>query len=223
MEIHQQILMLGYCYILLFMLDLWIWKLKSDPVMARMLNGSRFICHLRHLAGVLIMILLPTILLPALPTHLLEWPRRLNKFQLSVFMLVTFPVSLIAVKHGHKHITQIPGLSRSSIQDTVIHVILRTAFLASYEWFFRGCILHICVTRFGGATAVCINLALYAMIHCFSGKREIWGSIPFGLALCLFTLWFQSVWPAILLHLLLSFSYERIFLYPIFKKSKIVL
>ncbi len=223
MEIHHQVLMLAYCYILLFLLDIWIWELKNDEVMARILNGSWTLCHLRHLAGVLIMVLLPQILLPVVPAHLLRWPGQLTNLKLSVFMFVTFPVSLIAVKHGHKQAARIPGVAKASIQDTVIHVILRSAFLASYEWFFRGCILHICVTQFGSATAIWINILLYAVIHSFNGKKEIWGSVPFGLALCLFTLWFQSIWPAILLHLLLSFSYERSFLYPVFKKSKIVL
>ncbi len=101
----------------------------------------------------------------------------------------------------------------------MLHILLRTVFLASYEWFFRGCLLFISMAVFDTAIAIGINLVLYALIHSFNGRKEWIGSLPFGLVLCVFTIWWQSIWPAIALHILLSSSYESVLLHPYLVRS----
>jgi membrane protease YdiL (CAAX protease family) len=63
------------------------------------------------------------------------------------------------------------------------------------------------------AFAVVINVILYSAAHAFSGKKEMIGSVPFGFALCLLTILHQSVWPAIMLHIILCLPYESLKLY----------
>jgi membrane protease YdiL (CAAX protease family) len=88
------------------------------------------------------------------------------------------------------------------------YMIARFIFLCVYEIFFRGYMLTDCIDQWGITIGIVINIALYMLIHLFSGKKEIIGCIPFGLALCAVSILFNAVWPAIVLHLALSFTYE---------------
>jgi len=87
-------------------------------------------------------------------------------------------------------------------------VSIRIPFLIIYEIYFRGVLLIICINHFGVNTAIAINVILYAVAHVYSSRKELIGTVPFGLVLCLATTITQSVWPAILMHLLLALPYE---------------
>lgn len=223
MENFNQIAVLAGCYSLLFLLCLCVWKMKNEnPVSIKVMNGNWKLLHLRHAGGALIMALLPALLLPVLPEYLLVWPDAVSIVQGLTLMATGLLLLAVVIKHGDRSSLKEHSYKGASIHATV-HIVLRSFFLICYEWFFRGCLLFSCVYIFGTTTAIIINLALYALIHSFNGKKEMIGSIPFGLILCVFTVWYQSVWPAIFLHLLLSLSYESFLLHPFFKKSKIVL
>jgi membrane protease YdiL (CAAX protease family) len=224
MEDFKQIIVLACCYSLLFLLCLLVWKNKSENIISlKTLNGNWKLLHLRHAGGASIMILLPVFFLPELPMHLLVWPGPVTIVQ-AITLLITGLIILALVIKDRESLSfeENNDYNGSSLHEA-IHIVLRSFFLISYEWFFRGCILFSCIYIFGTAQAILINLGLYAFIHSFNGRKEIYGSVPFGLILCVFTLWYQSVWPAILLHLLLSFSHESFLLHPFFKKSKTVL
>ena len=86
-------------------------------------------------------------------------------------------------------------------------VFVRTLFLIVYESFFRGAVLFVMIEDFGVVTAVIINLILYALVHWFDAK-ERYGSLLMGIILCYVTIYYHSIWPAIIIHLSLALSHE---------------
>lgn len=220
----NHVVILACCYSFLFLLCLWVYKMGSESLASiKTANGNWRLLHIRHAGGVIIMALIPALLVPDLPKHLLIWPAPVDVLQAITLLNAGFILLILVKRHVNNLSAEKLNVDRNSLLQAVIHFTLRSLFLASYEWFFRGCLLFSCVHLFGITPAIVINLALYAFIHSFNGKKELYGSIPFGLILCVFTLWYQSVWPAILLHLLLSLSYETVVLQSFFKKSKVVI
>lgn len=86
-------------------------------------------------------------------------------------------------------------------------ILVRTLFLIVYESFFRGVMLFVMIEDLGVITAVIVNLILYVLIHWFD-NREKYGSVIMGIILCGASIYYQSVWPAILIHLSLALSHE---------------
>jgi membrane protease YdiL (CAAX protease family) len=86
-------------------------------------------------------------------------------------------------------------------------VFIRTLFLIVYEFFFRGVALFIMAEDLGLAIAVIINLILYTLAHWFD-KKERYGSVLMGIILCSASIFYHSVWPAIIIHLSLALSHE---------------
>ena len=82
------------------------------------------------------------------------------------------------------------------------YLLLRISFLVIYEIYFRGVLLMISIHFLGNAAGIFINVTMYAAAHAYSPKKELIGTVPFGIALCIATIATQSVWPAILMHLL---------------------
>ena len=225
MEINNQFLILLACYSLLFLLSLWVWKMKSDILISpKVQKGNWVLLHMRHAGGIIIMVVLPLLFLKNVPREILNWPQHVNNIQVIALMisgLVLFILSTKEADHVHDYH---PIVNIRTTLHAILHMILRITFLVSYEWFFRGCLLVIAVTLFGIVPAIFINIALYALIHLMNGKKEFFGSFPLGLMLCVFTLWWKNIWPAALLHLLLSSSYESVLLHPFFcKPSKLIL
>ena len=218
-------LVLSGCYSLLFLFLFWIWKMKSaDLVSPKVRSGNWSLLHLRHAGGIIIMVLIPSIILPGISEGLLAWPQHIDNIQVMTVMVTGIVLLIVSAKEADKIENKKISKDRWSLFHAVLHMIFRNSFLVGYEWFFRGIVLFSCVTFFGLIPAVIINIVLYACIHSFNGRKEFLGSIPLGIILCVFTLWWQSVWPAIMLHVLLSSSYESVILHQFFcKPSKIVL
>lgn len=86
-------------------------------------------------------------------------------------------------------------------------ILVRTLFLIVYEFFFRGVMLFVMIEDIGVIVAVIINLILYMVIHWFD-KKERYGSLFMGIILCAVSIYYRSVWPAILIHLSLALSNE---------------
>jgi membrane protease YdiL (CAAX protease family) len=138
-----------------------------------------------------------------------------SSFQVFSFIIV----ALLSVLLASGHAKRVSEKKEKAINQSIVHVLLRTGFIISYEWFFRGCLLFVCVNAFGIFPAVAINILLYSLIHSFSSKKEFAGSILFGGVLCAFTIWCDTIWPAIVLHWLLSFSYDSIILHSQFVRT----
>jgi membrane protease YdiL (CAAX protease family) len=86
-------------------------------------------------------------------------------------------------------------------------ILLRTLFLIVYEFFFRGIMLVIMTEDMGVVTAIIFNVTFYALVHWFD-KKERYGSLVMGIVLCGVTIYYYSVWPAVIIHLSLALGHE---------------
>src|SRR5688572_18325669 len=59
---------------------------------------------------------------------------------------------------------------------TASYLLFRTLFLIGYEFFFRGVLLLRILTDAGEEIAIAINILLYALLHCFSNRKELIGT-----------------------------------------------
>jgi len=141
----------------------------------------------------------PALFIARVPTYLLIFPEKIGVDQAIAFLLTWI---LISILPWRKLSAQFPMEILSSHGEIYFYAISRLLFLACYEWFFRGLLLYSCRDLFDSRAAVIINLVLYALAHFHKSRKEIVACIPFGLLLCVFTLWWHSVWPAIILHVL---------------------
>lgn len=93
------------------------------------------------------------------------------------------------------------------LQFPVSFVLIRTLFLMVYELFFRGIMLVIMMEDMGLVIAIIFNLVFYVLVHWFD-KQERYGSLVMGLVLCGVTIYYYSVWPAVIIHLSLALGHE---------------
>ena len=114
----------------------------------------------------------------------------------------------LSVTDAHSKII-VPG-SSINYKQCLSYIILRLLFLLAYEVFFRGVLFWYSLQFTNLVNAIIINLFFYALIHITESKKEILGSIPFGLVLCLFTYYSGSIWPAFIIHASLSIWHEAI-------------
>ncbi len=105
--------------------------------------------------------------------------------------------------------------------QVILFLFIRILFLVVYEIFFRGVVLFVMIADFGIIVAILANTTLYVLIHWFN-RTERNGSLVMGIVLCSLTLYYQSVWPAITIHIALALSNDtgliirnRIFIKPI--------
>lgn len=117
---------------------------------------------------------------------------------------------------------KIPNKNATIIQPVFLctYFLLRPAYLVIYELWFRGYLLLDTAIWLGPAAAVALNVFLYVLIHIFSGKKEITGSVLLGIVMCLITLWINAAWPALLLHLILGLVVEGSMLLHLYQKQK---
>jgi hypothetical protein len=154
-----------------------------------------------YLHTVIIMImLLPAFFIRSIPVFLLSFPDKISIDQALTF-LISF--GLIGFFPWKKFSGQ--GVNDRNISSPIIPVIfytfLRVVFLIVYEWFFRGLLLITISAWMGIDWGIIINIVLYTILHSHKSKKERIGCIPLGLLLCVFTIWWQSIWPAIIFHL----------------------
>jgi len=90
----------------------------------------------------------------------------------------------------------------------LLYALPRLTFIISYECFFRGSLLMGLSVVAGTTWSIIINILLYTLVHIHKDKREIWGCIPFGLLACVFAVWWQSAWPAIIFHSQIAIIHE---------------
>jgi membrane protease YdiL (CAAX protease family) len=138
------------------------------------------------------------------------------KIPVSFIIVLYFFLFILIVTIAFEQSKKAYGKSKSSSESFaqllskffISYFIVRAFFLFSYELWFRGLLLFDCIHWFGTPLAVFINVFLYVLLHIFNGKKEVLACIPFGLFVCFFSILFNSVWPAILLHISFSLAYE---------------
>ncbi|HET9825281.1 MAG TPA: CPBP family intramembrane glutamic endopeptidase, partial [Chitinophagaceae bacterium] len=156
-----------------------------------------------HLA-LMSLVLAATFMLKPLPYFLMEFPDRISFGQLGAFLLTFGAISFIPWKKFNQGVQADADFSQVATFPVGRYAFLRAAFLVMYEWFFRGLLLMSFSAWLGVNWGVAINVILYVVLHAHKNKKEMLGCVPFGLVLCVFTIWWQSIWPAIIFHVQLA-------------------
>lgn len=89
-----------------------------------------------------------------------------------------------------------------------LYFLLRILYLVLYEIYFRFLLLNSISDSFNSLTAILLTSLLYFIIHLFNRRSEFFSSLPFGALLAWLSFETRSVYPAIILHLLLSVPFE---------------
>jgi membrane protease YdiL (CAAX protease family) len=105
-------------------------------------------------------------------------------------------------KSGNSHLVHSLPLHLS-----LSFILIRTLFLIVYEFFFRGTMLVVMTDDMGSVIAIILNLVFYLFVHWFD-KLERYGSLVMGIVLCGVTLYYYSIWPAVIIHLSLALGHE---------------
>ena len=160
-----------------------------------------------HVCGILLLTALPVLILKKPLTELI-CGNGITTVTGSLFCVLFALVGLTGFSAGKKIIIKDVNMQILSSGFLTQYFIVRILFLCSYELFFRGMLLFDFIKWYGIVTAITITTLLTVLIHLFANKKEMWACIPFGIALGSICIAVDGVWPAILLHVILSLTYE---------------
>lgn len=88
------------------------------------------------------------------------------------------------------------------------YIVYRTIFLISYETFFRGYLLNDAIRFYGVLPGILLNIFLYTLLHVVNSRKEILVCVFFGTILCMLCIWCGAAWPAIIIHVVFTITYE---------------
>lgn len=86
-------------------------------------------------------------------------------------------------------------------------------YLFSYEMLFRGFLLFSALKIMGYWPAIILNTGIYSLAHYSKGLKEAFGAIPFGIIICILTIYTGNFLIAFFAHTILSLSNEWLSLY----------
>jgi membrane protease YdiL (CAAX protease family) len=210
----------GFSYLFFFLL-LWFTRThKANRLVGEdgSFSSSSILLVVLHVAGI--------ILFGAFPfffhhSKFVLFQQTTAFWHTAVNLFLAILVILVSLLFSVKSETQVPHSKGNASPDApflILYFFVRIAFIVSYEMWFRGWLLTDSIANFGVLIALCLNLSLYTLLHIVNSRKEMIGCIPFGLILCCLCIWQGAVWPAILIHLVLTISYELKLL--IFLKAK---
>jgi membrane protease YdiL (CAAX protease family) len=180
-------------------------------------NGySEYLAHLfRRLLGFLLMGLLPlAVFAIALELAPSDYGINLHHIRKSGIWIAIFVPPIILLNYyvagKPSNLKQYPQirLMQWRQMDLLVNFISWSIYLLGYEMLFRGFLLFSLYDAFGAPLAITLNVILYALAHIPKGVREMAGSIPFGVVLCLITLSTGSFLAAFVIHATMALSNE---------------
>jgi membrane protease YdiL (CAAX protease family) len=183
-------------------------------------SSGMLLLNIKHVIGILLFGIIFFLLFPESRSFLKfsEIPELLVVF---LFIIVVLASGLLALRSVKKAVTGIRMRSSYKIDQAWHYFPIRLVFLLSYEFFFRGVLFFSVLELYGLVIALIVNTILYVLIHCFDSKNEILGAVPFGIVLCLFSYFTNSIWIAFVIHATLSLVYEfTMFKHLTIKKQK---
>jgi membrane protease YdiL (CAAX protease family) len=163
--------------------------------------------NLKHLIGIVLFGFLFYFIVPDLRylIYNIEFPR----LQILLpFLLVISILAYLSYAANQKDEKKNREASHYNFYHALQYLFIRFTFLFFYEFFFRGVLFFSFLDSFGVLLAIVFSTMLYVIIHFFDSKKELIGTVPFGIVLCLFTYFTNSIWYAFLIHLTLSAVYE---------------
>ncbi len=206
------LLLHGITYLLFFAL-LWLAKTKKG---IRLVDERGFVTSHRmllvlHFAGIILFGVLPFLWNPFSLFTVSHHTAITNPHILSTALLTIAAVVFslwIAKKNYRKFARNIAVHTPPGAAFTTTYFMSRILFICSYESWFRGGLLHDCITAFGEPLAIVVNVGVYTLLHSPNGKREMLACIPFGILLCSLSTLLGTAFSAIVIHLALTLSYE---------------
>ncbi len=164
-----------------------------------------------HLLGAFILGIIPFLMTKRSVTNLFDDITTVHPL-ITTFYFITF-IALIVVafkqsNYFHNRKEKSEKALRLSMLFFITYFLIRALYLFSYELWFRGGFLVETKSSLGLPLAILANVFLYVLLHMFNSKKEILACIPFGIITCLFCFFFNSAWPAILMHIAFSLIYE---------------
>jgi Type II CAAX prenyl endopeptidase Rce1-like len=200
-------LLLSISYAGLLLLFGWAKKMKTETVLSEtVLHGHWDKMHIMNISATVIM-LVPVLFIGQLPLFLFVFPDKISIEKAIAFLSCFGLLGFFPWKKLRQQIDKNNIVPASRLQIS-LHVSQRIIFLITYEWFVRGLLLVSCFAWLGLIWGIIINTVLYMGLHIHKNKKEMLGCIPFGLLLCVFTIWWQSIWPAIIFHLQIAIINE---------------
>ena len=176
--------------------------------------------NLRHILGIVLFGIIFFLLLPDYRRLIttIEVPNLNILLVLTVVVIVSAFISYYSAKNNLKNKTEKSGYH---IDHGWMYFTIRILFLLSYEYFFRGVLFFSLLEENHVVIAIIVCTSLYVLIHAFDSRNEIIGAIPFGIILCLFSYFTNSIWPAFIIHMTLSIVYELSMLKQLSHKIKL--
>ncbi|HEX7905720.1 MAG TPA: CPBP family glutamic-type intramembrane protease [Chitinophagaceae bacterium] len=175
-----------------------------------------------HLAGIIVFGVIPFALFKSSLETVLPGNRIPMLLWLLVLFFLVILISIMGFRASRRisiRSENIPGEYKNIFGG---YFIVRIFFLVAYEYFFRGVVLFEGIKWIGVLPSILLSTGLTVLIHVFTNKKERWGCIPFGIILCSYCILLNAVWPAIVLHLALSLSYEIPPVYHFLKPVKAI-
>jgi membrane protease YdiL (CAAX protease family) len=120
---------------------------------------------------------------------------------------IIVPLCLMSARKPKNQINYPHIRSRNWSLNTFLSNALGLAlYLFGYEILFRGILLFPLANILGVWPAIAINTAMYTSTHIPKGLEESVGAFLLGLVLCILTLVSGTIWIAVLVHIILSWS-----------------
>ena len=198
------------CYTIIFILTCISKRNKSN----RLFNSKGFLAEnsgyliVLHFAGIFWLGLVPAIFSKYPLTSFLNGSECPDLFWSLVIVLLSVIMFVAGFNESRTIYVKQINIPAVSYKFFSYYFFVRILFLCAYELFFRGFLLFDSIKWFGIFPAIILSTSLTIFIHVFTNKKEMWGCIPFGIILCSCCIALNAVWPAIVLHVILSLAYE---------------
>lgn len=200
------------CYLIFFLATRAAWKKGSEKIIIHKsgVPDSSIVCSLQ-LAGILFLGLFTGIIRMPEQMDFLSFPQLTDHYlvpEMALLIITVFIISWFAAEQKIKRPGSFSIRLYNSPRNTAGYLSLRILFLMSYEFFFRGVLLFDVAALSGITISIIVNIVLYVIIHLFDDRQTIISAVPFGIVLCWLSLETRSIWPAVILHMVLSLTYE---------------
>ncbi len=218
------IMIYSVSYVLFFALLVLGKKRNSNRLVSE--NGAstnRFMLITMHIGGGLLF----TVPCVVFPNHrlidIVFGEKAIGVPQVIVISIILIVVFIVSRRLAEKQYRLLYGQEAANIYFNagfiVNYFIVRIMFLCFYEIWFRGYLLTDSMSYLGTPLAFISNIILYTFLHTVNGKKEMLVCIPFGFLLCILCAWTGAAWPAFIIHIALTASYETHLIRKINKPS----
>lgn len=209
--------LMAICYLGYFVIS-YVYKLLSINTLTDGLTSAKAfnLLNIKHLLGIFLFVI--GFLVFRNDFDFLINNLGLNNEISNMFLLIiVFTSGFVSLQSAKKGLGELDNISFAKWEDQLLYFSVRLPFLFIYELFFRGILFHSSLIYTNLVIAILINLLFYTLIHSFNSKKEIIGCVPFGIILCLFSYYTNSIWPAFFIHATLSLTNE----FTVFNNTKV--